>query len=88
MLFYSMLNNTYIIKKILPITFCRFSNDSFALKKCRISKIEKMGTVIKFLRYIKYPNYPNVNLKNKDDFFRLNNLRQLFSPKVVDCLKL
>ena len=35
-----MLNKTYIIKKIIPIRFCRFSNDSFALKKCRILPIE------------------------------------------------
>ena len=45
MLFYSMLNSenkNYNFKKILPIMIYRFSIDLFALKKCRILRIEKL----------------------------------------------
>ena len=30
------------IEKFLPIMLCRFSNDIFALKKCRIQRFENL----------------------------------------------
>ena len=34
--------------KILPIMFCKFSNDYFALKKCRILHIKNLTSNKKF----------------------------------------
>ena len=55
MMFYSMLN----CEKILPNMLCRFSDDLFALKKCRFLHIEnltinKRNSCIKLLMNMKY----------------------------------
>ena len=59
MLFYSMLNrgNKTYDSKILPIMLCRFSNDLFAQKKCRILHNEYLTSRKKKYGYQAFNEY-------------------------------